>query len=238
MLNQWAVSIANAYWSVHFGCPTEELFAEPFRTLTHGDKLADYRGAWALLRNRSVMISIPPDGSETLQSLLSAVSRGCSPESFAAALQSISAAVIGPAYIGYAAIVSGPVHPARALGPGDDAALGTLQRSCDPIEWEHGGSSIEQPSSGVFCGGQLVAVAGYEMWGRTIAHISVVTHPEFRGRGLGRSAVAHLASRATAAGLLPQYRTLESNRPSLRVADSLGFQRYATSIAVRLKGDI
>jgi predicted GNAT family acetyltransferase len=83
-------------------------------------------------------------------------------------------------------------------------------------------------------GERVAALAGYEVWGSTIAHISVITHPDFRSRGFGRSAVAHLAGRAMAAGLLPQYRTLQSNRASIRVAEALGFHFYATSTAVRL----
>jgi predicted GNAT family acetyltransferase len=97
-----------------------------------------------------------------------------------------------------------------------------------------GGLVGECPASGVFAGGDLVALAGYEVLGSTIAHISVITHPAFRGRGFGRSTVSHLARVALAAGLVPQYRTLESNRASIRVAESLGFVHYASSVAVRL----
>lgn len=234
MLNQFTVSIASTYWAAHLGCSPEELFAEPFRILTHGVELAGYNGVFALFRGGAVMISIPPDAAGTLRAPLSGVSQGCSPGSFASALSSVSAAVIGPASIGYAAKVSQPMHPARALGPADAAELQTLQQSCDASDWEHGGSSIEQPTSGVFVGGRLFAVAGYEVWGGTIAHISIVTHPDFRSRGFGRSAVAHLTHRAIDAGLLAQYRTLESNRASIRIAESLGFHAYATSTAVRL----
>ncbi|HWB10699.1 MAG TPA: GNAT family N-acetyltransferase [Pirellulales bacterium] len=112
--------------------------------------------------------------------------------------------------------------------------LRILQQSCDPIEWQHGGSSVEQPCSGIFVGKQLVSIAGYEVWGGSIAHLSVITHPGYRRRGFGRAATAHVALHAIEAGLLPQYRTLESNVGSLRIAKSLGFRRYATSLAIRL----
>ena len=67
-------------------------------------------------------------------------------------------------------------------------------------------------------------------------HTSVVTHPAFRGCGFGRSAVAHVAQRAIEAGLVAQYRTLQANTPSVRIAESLGFRQYAASVAVRLAG--
>jgi predicted GNAT family acetyltransferase len=88
--------------------------------------------------------------------------------------------------------------------------------------------------AGVFADGVLAAAAGYEVWGETIAHIAVVTHPAFRGRGLGAAAVSRIAAEAVERGLLAQYRTLEANAPSLAIADRLGFQPYARSLAVRL----
>ena len=199
MLNEHTVSIASAYWATHLGCSPNELFAEPFRLLAHGAELADYCGVFALFRDGAVTASIPPDYADTLQALLSPLPHGCSPESFASALSSVSSAVIGPAYIGYAEAAPQPAHPARALGLGDAAALDTLRQSCDATEWEHGGSPIQHPCSAVFVGGQVAALAGYEVWGGTIAHISIITHPDFRSRGFGRSAVAHLAGCAVAA---------------------------------------
>jgi predicted GNAT family acetyltransferase len=84
----------------------------------------------------------------------------------------------------------------------------------------------------------LAVVAGYEVWGGSIAHISVIVRPGFRGRGFARAAVAHVAARAVEAGLLPQYRTLESNRASIRIAKSLGFEPYAQSMAIRLHSNL
>lgn len=234
MLDQCAISIAGTCWAARLGCSPDELFAEPFRIITPGGHFADYCGAFALFRGDAVVVSLPPDRVDSLRALLSAQSRPCSPGSFATALASVATAVIGPAYIGYAPAVSAPTEPARALGLDDAAALETLRQSCDATDWEHGGSRGEHPSSGIFVDGQLVAVAGYEIWGGVVADIAIVTHPDHRGRGFGRAAVAHLAKRAITAGLLPQYRTLEANGVSRRISESLGFQSYATSMAVRL----
>jgi GNAT superfamily N-acetyltransferase len=235
MLSERILSVARAYWATHFGLPPEQLFSSPFSIGTHGGELCDYCGAFALFRDGAVTVSIPPDRETSLRRLLSQCAADCRPASFAAALESVATMVIGPAYIGYAETVAPPTHPAREAGPDDAAALQSLQQSCSPTEWEHGGSPIEHPASGVFLDAQLVALAGYEIWGGSIAHISVITHPGFRRRGFGRSAVAHLAERVIRRGLLPQYRTLESNRASIRVAESLGFQPYASSMAVWLR---
>ena len=233
-----SLSIAHKYWAHHLGCAADGFFAEPFRLVNHGAELADYWGVFALFRDRSVTVSCPSCCMEKVRDLLSAASYPDSPMRLATALDPLAARVIGPAYIGYASVVEAPSHPVRALFAGDSTALDTLMHSCDPTEWDHGGSSIDQSLSGLFCGGQLVAVAGYEVWGDAIAHIAVITHPDFRGQGFGRSVVAHVAERAIAAGLLAQYRTLEANVPSIRIAASLGFQPYATSVAVRLKPQV
>ena len=233
-MSSQAASIADGYWATEFGCSTDELFATPFGFVTHGAELADYRGVFALFRAGRMMTSVPPEHAETLRALLSALPPGCSPDDFARALETISSALIGPASIAYAESVPPPTHPARALGPDDAPAVDALRQSCDAAEWAHGGGDLERPCAAVFVGGQIAALASYEVWSGAIAHLYIVTHPGHRGRGFGRSAVAHLAGCAIAAGLLPQYRTLVSNRASSRLAEALGFCHYAMSMAVRL----
>jgi len=223
------------YWSAHFGCAPEQLFASPFGLLEHGGELVGYHGAFGLFRNGAATVSIPGSFADELRPRLASLVGGCSPEGLAFALQSAAKLTIGPAWIGYATEIAPPFQPVRLLNAGDQDALERLQRACDPLEWEHGGSSLEQPCAGVFADGQLISLAGFEVWGGAIAHISVVTHPAYRNRGAGRSAVAALARRAIDAGLLPQYRTLQANAASIRVAETLGFCVYATSMAVRFR---
>jgi len=221
------------YWASQFGCAAEALFAQPLCLVTHGAELADYHGIFALFREGAAVISLPPERADSLRPLLPGAP--ATPTDLAEAFKTPEYTVIGPAFIGYAAEAPRPAHPVRALGERDGPAVEALRAACPAIEWEYGGSKVGvQPASGVFVGRDLVALAGYEIWGGTIAHIAVVTHPAFRGRGFGRSAVSHVAAAALAAGLVPQYRTLESNLPSMRVAATLGFARYVTSVAVRL----
>lgn len=226
--------VPDQYWAAHLGCPVGQLFTAPATVITHGGELPGYNGVFALFHDGAAMISLPPERADEIRPLLPDLKGGCTPASLAAALQPLAQRVIGPAFIGYASAPAPSVGHARALTPADAEKVHTLQQACDETQWEHGGSPPDQPCSGVFAGDQLVALAGYEVWGETIAHIAVITHPQFRGHGHGGSVVAHLAARAQAAGLLPQYRTLESNAASLRIASSLGFAHYATSLAVRL----
>jgi len=122
------------------------------------------------------------------------------------------------------------------LGEEDIEALKRLQAACSSLEWEHGGSHVgDQPVIGTFDGERLVSVAGYEIWAGTIAQIAVITHPNYRGQGYGKAVVSQLTEEALNRGLVPQYRTLETNSSSMTIARELGFERYATTVAVRFK---
>jgi predicted GNAT family acetyltransferase len=62
----------------------------------------------------------------------------------------------------------------------------------------------------------------------------VITHREHRGRGHALRLVSALAREALSAERLVLYQTLVSNAPAMSLAHRLGFDRYATLIAVRL----
>jgi hypothetical protein len=46
--------------------------------------------------------------------------------------------------------------------------------------------------------------------------------------------VSGLTGEVLKRGLVPQYRTLEANKSSMAIARALGFELYATTVAVRL----
>jgi GNAT superfamily N-acetyltransferase len=229
------LTIADQYWSTHLGIPVERLSADTHSIFAHGEDLNDYDGVFGLFRNGARAISIPSKRTVLLHPVLSKLPETFTPSDLAAALQPFAEKTIGPAFIGYLNRAPTPALPARPITPDDIPAVEALQHACKDADWEVGGSDVRlRTASGCFVGGQLASLAAYEVWGGTIAHIAIITHPGHRGRGLGTSAVAHLSARAIAAGLLPQYRTLDANHPSRSIAQSLGFLRYATSIAIRL----
>jgi RimJ/RimL family protein N-acetyltransferase len=146
--------------------------------------------------------------------------------------------IIGPAFISYGTADSLDLQDARFARPiSSSVQIRRLQAACQPEEWDHGGSEREHDETFGFVdpANELLALSGYEIWNDSIAHISIVTHPLYRGRGHGRAAVAIAAQHALAAGLLPQYRTLTSNSPSMNIAKRLGFTEYGFSVYVRLR---
>jgi GNAT superfamily N-acetyltransferase len=147
--------------------------------------------------------------------------------------------IIRPAFLGYvdgATFRALAPNTARPLGASDAAHVAELRAACGAVEWEHGGSELGQnPAAGVYMSERLVALAGYEVWGGGMAHVSVISHPRYRGKGYAGAVVSTLTATVLAQGLVPQYRTLESNTPSMHVAHRLGFVRYGVSMAVRLR---
>ena len=146
--------------------------------------------------------------------------------------------IVGPAFVGYTDskhFRPVPSHEARPLNAGDERAVQLLRASCEIQDWEAGGSAfVSGAMAGVFSDQELVALASYQPWGEHIAHICVVTHPLRRGRGHAAAAVSVLARIIFQRGLVPQYRTLEANTPSIALARRIGFFPYATSLAIRL----
>jgi ribosomal protein S18 acetylase RimI-like enzyme len=227
---------AMTFWAADLNTPADRLFAEPWQLLDHGEAHPGFDGAFALARDGAITIGAPTARRAVVGDLLRKAGRPDTLEAIAAALSPLATSVNGPAWIGYAHHRFPAGGIARALGPDDAAARAALKQACSVEEWRHGGSDHGDPAAGVFLADRLVAVAGYTVWGGTIAHIAIATDPHYRGQGHGRAAVAALAAQAQQRGLIPQYRCLEGNLGSMRIASALGFRLFARSIAVRFTG--
>lgn len=228
-----------AYWANFFGCPPGLLAEARGAMLPHAE-LDNYNGLFSFWRGEAALISVPPAGLEGWRARLA----GAGPAALrdAAALAGLAGApmsqVIGPAVLAYAdeaTLRPLPTAGTRLLTAADEGAYERMRAACPPLDWEHGGSAFSLlPLAGRFVRDELVALAGYELWGERIAHIAIVTRPEQRGRGYGAEAVSLLAEAVVARGLIAQYRTLRANAPSMRIGQSLGFAHYAETLAVRL----
>jgi len=207
----------------------------------HAAELADYRGIYLQSFGGAPVASLPHALLERYADIIAlAASAGLQADERWSRLPGLAVtAVIGPAWIGYAdaeTLGTASGYPqVRSLAAADKPEIDALRDACSAEEWAQAGSPDEKLElAGAFDGGRLATVAGYEVWGERIAHLYVVTHPAERGRGYGRAAVHYAATQAMARGLVPQYRTLVSNEPSRAVAAALGFESYATSLALRL----
>jgi GNAT superfamily N-acetyltransferase len=241
MLDSALIRKVDAYWARHLGCTAAQLHAAEPVLLAHAAEMDDYRGAYMMqFKVAAPVISLPPTQVASLGPRLAAAARESldADARWSEILGPLLERTVGPAWVGYASAetlrhVAADVET-RLLTPADAPHVERLGRAATPDEWDN---IATLPRAGVMVGafaeGELAAVAGYEVWGESIAHVAVLTHPAHRGRSLGRAVVSAVAGVALERGLVPQYRSLMENRASLAVANALGFQTYATSLALR-----
>jgi len=225
-------------WAAFFGLSPPVFLLPGIQVVAH-HQLADYQGVWLFRHHASLCLSVPPDlvegvqaavGAHTMESLFSE-----------AAIRSLLGPrierIIGPAYQGYVEGLQfrSVSHPkVRALSRADQAALQQLADACEIDAWEDAGIALDEPHLfGCFVNDQVVAVARHRpAWGET-THIGVVTHPAYRGHGYGRAVVSAATANGLEAGFIVLYQTLVNNAPSVALATGLGYQPYATHLAVR-----
>ena len=233
---------ADPWWAGDFACDPSDLRPAKAHVQAHAGRMAGATGIWILVVGEAPLVSLPP----SLMVQLAASARAWSntlvadPAALAEALEGVSfSKIVGPAWIGYPTEGSRhrmPASRARVLTQGDMGAVARLRSLCAAEAWEHGGSDpASMPTFGTWSDpGELVALAGYKVWGESIAHIYVVTAPAHQGRGHASAVVSCAAQHALQAGLLPQFRTLASNEAAMRVAMRLGFETYGFSVYVRV----
>lgn len=118
----------------------------------------------------------------------------------------------------------------RQLTAEDAAAMATLKQACTPDDVETADVEVDhEVAFGCFAdeaqGAPLVAAAtGYRFTG--FMDIGVLTHAEFRRRGLGKAAVSALCTWGIAYDEIMQYRCDMDNVGSHNIAQGLNFTLY------------
>jgi GNAT superfamily N-acetyltransferase len=228
--------LVEGYWSRFLGVPSEALRAPGVVVAPHAG-LAGWRGVWVFVRAASVVISAPPERLAELRKSAADWPKGGPLDAHAAAarLGARLESVVGPSFQGWLdpERFAGRAKVARRLAASDRAALRALREACAADDWAHAGVAEAAELFGAFEGEELVAVAGLRDRGAGACDPGVVTHPAQRGRGQGHAAVSAAVAEALGRGQVVLYQTLLANRPALRIAERLGFELYATVLAVR-----
>ena len=232
----------DATWAAFFGLSPPAFLLPGIQVVPH-HQLADYQGVWLFRHHASLCLSVPPDSVEGIQAFVPAytVESLFSEAGIRALLGPRIERIIGPAYQGYVERLqfrSAPHSGVQALSRADQAALQQLADACEVDAWEHAGIAFDEPHVfGCFVDDHMVAVARYRAaWGEA-ATIGVVTHPAYRGYGYGRAVASAATAQGLEAGFIVMYQTLLANAPSVALATRLGFQPYATHLAVRLTSE-
>lgn len=230
---------ADQFWASFFGLNVSEYLSPEPKIAPHAG-LHNYHGIWLFRRQSQVIVSAPAELVVELSEMLRKVNHlnGWSDEVLIEKLGHRVQKVIGPAFQGFLAEPDfQPIASfARLLQEDDALALAALRAACDEEEWEHSDIEIgKQPLFGCFTDDRLIAVATYRVALGVAAFPGLITHPDFRGRGYGKAVLSRAIAHALDHELLPLYQTLMANKAAIAVAQSLGYQHYATHLAVRLR---
>jgi GNAT superfamily N-acetyltransferase len=142
---------------------------------------------------------------------------------------------LGPATLAY--VDESRFRPSDAataveLPAGDPGVAALLASVPSDDAGESGLDDITSSAFVSFEDGRVTAAAGWRRWPTGVAHVSVLTAPSHRGRGLARAVAAGAVADALAAGLFPQWRA----RPpaSRQVARALGFRELGSQLSFHL----
>lgn len=237
-MNNFSVKLLEEYWFDDLGCSESDLESGKTKIFAHG-AMEGYSGVLFFSSNNSTIISAPKYLIEELKKNIFNIDSFISFETnfISRILGDKLDRIIGPAFIGKIDNKSfAPIYDpnTRVLGSTDWTLVETLLQTCTPIEIDHSSIEKNQPMVGVFIGSALVGVAGYEILEGKVAHIGILTDPNYRGQGIAKKALSKITEMALATNLGVQYQTLDSNIASVKCAERLGFSRFATTIAARI----
>ncbi|NGO69672.1 GNAT family N-acetyltransferase [Streptomyces boncukensis] len=146
--------------------------------------------------------------------------------------------ILGPARLLF--LIPALFRPVLAPGAeqtsSDDPALLALLDRCGLGDADESAlSDITSTARVVREDGEIVAAAGHELWPRGVAHLSILTDPRFRRRGLATAVASAAVTDALGQGLFPQWRA--RSLASRKVAHTLGFQEAGFQLSLRLTED-
>ena len=230
------------YWAAFLGIESSE-WKKPGLSIRPHAGLKGYRGVWCFRHLARTVVSAPEGWVPHLGSRL----EGADPhrlvdESF---LRDVFGPdfdrVVGPAYHGVldpSRFRREPSPNVRLLGPDDAGKIEAFRLGCDPNDWENSGLDERSGYAAAYIDGDhILSMAAYRAKTDDVGDLCVMTHPSSRGRGLGAAAVSAVVDRALLDERVLLYQTLESNVGAVRIAKRLGFDHYATHVAIRLNAD-
>jgi GNAT superfamily N-acetyltransferase len=231
----------DAHWAAQFGCDPAVLHRPGVSLLRSAGDFADYHGVYLLRWGEACVFTVPaPFYARVAAGVAGRGARQVFDRAFLERLLGEAVdCIIGPAFRGccdtsdFRPVVA---PGARLLAAADESALRALAVACEAQAWEHSGIKFDRPPHfGYFEAGELVAAGMLQAASTRLRNVGIITHPTRRGWGYGRALISFMTAYALAAGGIGHYQTLMSNMPAKAGALALGYQQYATGLAVRLR---
>lgn len=228
------------WYREYFGCSLTEFEDASDKVYPH-HYLRGYNGLFILKVNDKYIISAPENQMLLCEKLINRGYDLLDERLLSELLSNRFERIIGPSWIGYpfwhtAALSAENIRIYNRRCPEREMLFSKLRNACSSGEWSDCGiNSSSENVAALIADGEIVSAASYELWGEHIAHIGIITHPLFRGRGYAGKVLSYLTNFIFDQGLIPQYRTLCLNKPAISVARQCGYGQYAAHISVRLK---
>lgn len=226
------------HWAERLGC-SPAAFEEPGVTVAENPNGGTIR---LVRRGESLVVAVPPAIRDSFATDAETLRDAASPAE-AAVTDALADTdrrvdrVHGPYFLGYVDESSfSPVDAdARLLVGADRDAFEELRGRVPEDEWARA-SPVFRPgqTAGLFEGDELVAVG-------TLTHlpfpdVGVAVDPEHRGHGYGSDVVSKITATAfdVDRDAIVRYRTRESLSTSVALAESMGYEHWATSAVLVL----
>jgi len=232
-----------AFWRDLFGLDPDELWQDV--TVRPHERLGDYEGWYVAWRADGVHVSCPAtaaalDAAELAGASHVDLQQPAYWEEFAAQR---SLRVIGPATHHYLDTDPGVPEDVEQVDP---VRLTLLRDAVSPEDWEESGlaEAVDAHAVALAAWGAtgdtarpwvpaLLGGAVLRELGDKARDVGLLVADDARGRGLGRSLGQGAASYAVSWHGWASWRCRQTNLASMRTAAGLGFEPYATQLAIR-----
>lgn len=230
-----------AGWADRLGCTLTDLTYSNLIVRHHSENFEGYNGVYCFYNGTTCVISAPPKYVLRIEKTVKALhpKEAFDVDLIVQAIGIRQPKVIGPAYQGYVDTDTSLQPPSSTVVDLETdrhrVLLEELRNSCAEIEWEH--SAIdEQRLPILLCmnGERAVSAGSWRRDSSGCLSIGIISHPAFRGKGHAKAVVSALTRRGLASGAIMHYQTLESNTPSVGIAQSLRYERLARTMAIRI----
>ena len=125
------------------------------------------------------------------------------------------------------------------MSPDDKDDLEQLHSACSEFDVDESWVMIDHPKLvGCYSKNLLVSAASATYgWGVNFADLGILTHPDSRGKGLGKAVVSFLTERVlNETDRIPMYRADEiANPASFKIAQSLGYKKKFEQISLEFQ---
>lgn len=218
-------------WAKTFNCPVEE-FTVPGTLIQEKENLRGEKTVTIWHCGQKTIVRIDPDLQERISEFVSKAPRNLTltGEYFADYFGSADFGCENVDHLFYLypqkfkPFTAAKPFLTRKLTLADQAAFAEFSSHCSAADRERGYVELDHEIvAGVFKDDQLVAAASVLDWD-VFYDVGILTHPDWRGAGLGKAAVSCLAEEIFKTDKIPLYRCQINLFPSRGIALALGFE--------------